>query len=68
MNKSNKKRTYYNQSILLVIQERYGYSLDYIRKSLRGDRIGILPDKLVEEYKKLEQEANQAINNKANKL
>jgi hypothetical protein len=68
MNKSKKKRTYYNQSILLVIQERYGYSLDYIRKSLRGDRTGILPDKLIEEYKKLEQEANQAINNKADEL
>lgn len=68
MSKSNKKRTYYDQNILNLIKERYGFSIDYIRKSLRGDRTGILPDKIIEEYKKLENEAKKAINRKADEL
>ncbi len=56
-----KIRRIYNQDILLVIKERYGFSLDYIRKSLRGDRIGLLPEKIMKEYDDLEYESRKAI-------
>ena len=57
-----KIRRIYNQDILLILQERYGFSLDYIRKSLRGDRIGLLPEKINKEYDDLEYESRRAIN------
>lgn len=53
MSKPTKKRINFNEDILNILKERYGYSLDYIRKSLRGDRVGIMPDTLKKEYKKL---------------
>lgn len=75
MSKSTKKRINYNEDILDLLKERYGYSIDYIRKSLRGDRVGVMPDTLIKEYKKLEiadkkikSEAKKALLDKANKL
>ncbi len=61
MEETLKIRRIYNQDILIVIKERYGFSLDYIRKSLRGDRIGLLPEKIVKEYDDLEYESRKAI-------
>lgn len=60
-----KKRANLNAEIMNTLQERYGFSLDYIRKSLRGDRKGILPDKLIQEYKALDAAAKKAIEIKA---
>jgi hypothetical protein len=54
MDKPTKKRTNYNEGILNVLRERYGYSLTYIRMSLRGDRKGEMPDKIIKEYKALD--------------
>lgn len=56
MSESTKKRINYNEDVLNLLKERYGYSLDYIRKSLRGDRVGIMPDTLIKEYRKLVKE------------
>lgn len=53
MDKETKKRTMYNEDFLIAIEEKYGVSVDYIRKSLRGDRVGIMPDKIKSEYKAL---------------
>ncbi len=61
MEENLKIRRIYNQDILIVIKERYGFSLDYIRKSLRGDRIGLLPEKIMKEYDDLEYESRKAI-------
>lgn len=44
MDKRTKKRNKYNEDILVNIHSKYGYSIDYIRKSLRGDRVGEMPD------------------------
>lgn len=68
MDKTTKKRNNYNTEILNVLVDRYGYSIDFIRKSLRGDRVGEMPDVLKKEYKILESEANRAIKNKAESL
>lgn len=68
MNKPTKKRINFNEDILNILKKRYGYSLDYIRKSLRGDRVGIMPDTLIKEYKNLENAAKKAIQEKAENL
>ena len=44
----------YNEDFLTAIHDKYGVSIDYIRKSIRGDRTGIMPDKIKAEYKSLE--------------
>lgn len=40
----------YNQQILNAVADKFGYSVDYCRKALRGDRTGIMPDKIKAEY------------------
>ena len=75
MSKPTKKRNNYNEDILRALNERWGYSIDYIRKSLRGDRVGVMPDTLIKEYKKLviaskkiQETAKKALQEKANNL
>lgn len=68
MNESTKKRIKFNEEILDVLKNRYGYSLDYIRKSLRGDRVGIMPDKLIKEYKEIENATKKALQQKVKDL
>lgn len=50
MNKSNKKRSNYNEEALEAIKKKYGYSIDYIRKCLRGDRTGLMAEAIVKDY------------------
>lgn len=57
MDKTKQNRQIYITEILIVLKNKYGYSSDYIRKSLRGDRVGFVPDQLKKEYKALEAEA-----------
>ena len=68
MHKPTKKRINYNEDILNALHAKYGYSIDYIRKSLRGDREGIMPDTLTKEYKQLDAAAKKTIQQKANEL
>lgn len=65
MDKTTQKKSSYNTVILNVVAKKYGYSIDYIRKCLRGDRTGLMPDELSKEYKSLEKEALKAIEEKA---
>lgn len=68
MSKPTKKRNIYNTDILSILETRYGYSVDYIRKALRGDRVGEMPDTLIKEYKALESAAKSALLQKAESL
>lgn len=61
MTKSIKKKPSYNLEALDVLQKRFGFSKDYIRKSLRGDRKGIIPDKLKEEYNRISKKLEGAV-------
>lgn len=63
-----KTKPSYNREVLEIIVERHGYSFDYIRKSIRGDRVGIIPDILKDEYNKLISEARKALAAQASKL
>ncbi len=62
MSKKSKIRQNYNPDILEIIKERYGFSIDYIRKSLRGDRVGLLPEKIKKEYLDFDNESKKALN------
>lgn len=68
MDKNIKTKSSYNQDVLKIIQIRYGYSYDYIRKAIRGDRVGPMSDTLRAEYNKLNNEALKAIKDQINKL
>lgn len=57
MVKSTENHKRYNTEILNALKDKYGYTHDYIRKSLRGDRVGFVPDKLKKEYGILEKKA-----------
>lgn len=50
MDKETKKRIKYNENILNVVSKRYGVSIDYVRKCLRKDRVGVVPDRIVKDY------------------
>ena len=68
MDKNIKTKPSYNQDVLKIMKARHGYSFDYIRKSIRGDRVGIICDMLKAEYHKLNNESKKAIANQVNKL
>lgn len=53
MDKRTNKKIKYNEEILISLQNKYGYSKDYIQKCIRGDRNGIMPDKIKKDYEKL---------------
>lgn len=61
--------------ILIALEKKFGYSIDFIRKCLRGDRSGIMPDQIKKEYRMLEKDveviekdAQAQIEEKANNL
>lgn len=67
MNKSNKKRTYYNEEALEAIEKKYGYSIDYIRKCIRGDRTGLMADAIKKDYDEFIAACKAAIEKKISK-
>ncbi len=68
MNKNIKTKPSYNQEILKILKNKYGYSYDYIRKSIRGDRSGEVSEKIKYEYNKLVSESRKAIEIQVSKL
>lgn len=60
MDKRTNKKIKYNDEILISLQKKYGYSKDYIQKCIRGDRKGIMPDKIKKDYESLEKIAVEA--------
>ena len=68
MSKNIKSKPSYNQDVLKIIKEKHGYSYDYIRKSIRGDRVGIISDLIKSEYKRLDNEYKIVRESQANRL
>ena len=52
----------YNQDALKSLKAKHGFSFDYIRKSIRGDRVGATSDLLKKEYKTLVAKQTNSIN------
>lgn len=68
MDKSRKKKAVYNTEILTELKKKYGFTQDYILKSIRGERVGTIPIKIQEEYKALLSASNQVIKQQIDKL
>jgi hypothetical protein len=61
MGKNIKTKPSYNHDVLKIIKRRYGYSFDYLRKLIRGDRNNIMADVIKAEYNKLNNESLKAL-------
>lgn len=61
MSKTKKKHVNYNDVVIDELRCRYGFTRDYILKSIRGDRVGSTAIRIQEEYWRLDRMARQAI-------
>ena len=60
-NKAKPKKANYNADAIEILKQKYGVQYDYIRKSISGDRVGLLPQKLKKEYNQLDAAAKKAV-------
>ncbi|SDK42040.1 hypothetical protein SAMN04487935_3326 [Flavobacterium noncentrifugens] len=67
MSKETKKRNYYNTEFLNALQKMFGFGHDYLRKFLRGDRPGLMQDRIQTEYKRLENSEKVVVTKYLNK-
>ena len=69
MDKTNKKdKNNYNQDVIKDLQRLHGYTPHYIRMSIRGDRVGIMPQRIKKQYHQMANAAEKAKNEKLNQI
>lgn len=68
MSKTSKKSPSYDTGLIQSLENRYGVTKDYIRKSIRGDRQGVIPLRIAEDYKNLSKAKKVAENQALRKL
>lgn len=71
MDKTKEKketRPHYDKDVIEALQKIHGYTAHYIRMSIRGDRVGIMPDRLKKEYHQMANAAKQAKEEKLNQI
>ena len=68
MDKSKRKKPNYNRDIILGLKTKYGFSESYVRKSINGDRTGLIPIRIKEDYQQLVQTTKKIINQQISKL
>ena len=66
--KSKQKRVIYNEDVIKALKDKYGFTTNYIRMSIRGDRTGTIPLQIQEEYKKAAAEAKKAAEKRINEM
>lgn len=64
----NRKKPEYNQEVVNFLKNKYNFKSDYIRKCIRGERNGVIPIRIQEEYNKLEKASRMAMLKKAETL
>jgi len=62
MSKPKQKKTNYNDDIIKALMAKYGFKRNYILMSIRGERNGLIPIRIQEEYKALDRAAKAAVN------
>ena len=67
LDKDERNHKYNSEAINLLI-DKYGFGDNYIKKCIRGERNGIIPVRIKEEYNKLESAARTAMLKKAESL
>ena len=69
MDKTNKKdKNNYNQDVIKDLQRLHGYTPHYIRMSIRGDRVGIMPQRIKKQYHQMANAAEKAKNEKLKQI
>lgn len=68
MDKAKQKKSVYNNTIIAELVIKYGFTRNYILKSIRGERAGVISIKIQEEYKTLERVSNQLIKRQMGEL
>ncbi|MDV4024215.1 hypothetical protein CMT52_07680 [Elizabethkingia anophelis] len=61
IDKSTQKRNSYNSVAIEQVAKKYGVTPRYVRSSLKGDRKGIIPDRLIADYKALDSELKSTL-------
>ncbi|AOR29577.1 hypothetical protein FORMB_25600 [Formosa sp. Hel1_33_131] len=62
MNKSTKKNNKFNSQVVNKLSEKHGFTTQYIRQCLRGDRNSLTSETIRKEYKKLAKEVETVLN------
>ncbi|HMR20209.1 MAG TPA: hypothetical protein PKA53_12980 [Sphingobacterium sp.] len=52
----------YNPAVVASLAKKFGYTEIYIRRCLRGDADGIMPDEIRKEYKVLDKKMVELLN------
>lgn len=63
MNKSKKKKQKHNALAVNKIAQTYGFTERYIRQILNGDRVGIMADNVLKDYRLLCAQLSQTLDN-----
>lgn len=63
-----KKERKYNTMVIDGLIKKYGFTRNYILKSIRGERVGTFPTRIKEEYHRLDRAARMAIAKTENQL
>ncbi len=61
MNKSTKKNNKFNSQVVNALSKKHGFTTQYIRQCLRGDRNSLTSDTIREQYKKLTKEVDNIL-------
>lgn len=64
--KKYRARKSYNEEAVRILQERHGYTKHYIRMSISGDRVGLMPSRIKKEYYQMATAAEKALQEAAN--
>lgn len=68
MNKRTKKRLNYNTQAVNATAKFFDYTDRYVRKCIRGDAKGIMPDMVTKKYKEICRSIEKSIETKINQL
>jgi hypothetical protein len=71
MSKTKQKKQNYGKfdtEVIQDLQELHGYSNNYIRMSITGDRVGIMPDRIKKQYHSMANAALKAREEKLNQI
>jgi hypothetical protein len=71
MSKTKQKKQNYGKfdtEVIQDLQELHGYSNNYIRMSITGDRVGIMPDRIKKQYHSMVNAAKKAKEDKLNEI
>jgi hypothetical protein len=51
MRERNKQRSHIELTAIDLVKQEFGYTRRYVVESLEGNRVGIMPDKMIKSFK-----------------